>query len=254
MTELDQLQALTKALVVEAGEKLKSLSASTSKRGHFLARLPKEIKSEADAILDHLIMRRLRPLGMAILSEESGYIEGNHPDHLWFIVDPLDGTFNFVRGMSPSAVSIALWQGGTPVFGAVYDLSTDYVYSGGPSVGAHCNGAPIAVSTTNQAATASIHTGFPARLDTESKRTEAEFWRMVKPFGKVRMIGSAAMSLVNVARGITDVYAERNIMLWDVAAGLAIVQGAGGEIEVRPQALDWSCVAVATNGKISINV
>jgi myo-inositol-1(or 4)-monophosphatase len=73
------------------------------------------------------------------------------------------------------------------------------------------------------------------------------FWRRVKPYAKVRMLGSAAASLVQVARGAADLYAEASIMLWDVAAGVAIVEGAGGQYVINSSGPQWCCEVIAAN-------
>lgn len=251
--EADQLLMLVKSLARDAGAHLLRLAEPQAKRSQYSSSVPREIKAEADTVLDRLILRRLLPLGLPVLSEESGYIQGQSHDGLWFIVDPLDGTYNFVRNLGPSAVSIALWRYDQPVFGAIYDLEERRLYYGGPSLGAYCDESPIRVSSVANLVEAAICTGFPARLDHEDVAVAVDFRCLVKPFGKVRMIGSAAVSLANVAKGSAEAYTERNIMLWDVAAGLAIVRGAGGSASATPLGKDWSCVAEATNGRIRLH-
>lgn len=252
MGEADQLLTVVKSLARDAGAHLLRLAAPQAKRSRYSTSVPREIKADADAVLDQLILRQLLPLGLPVLSEESGYIQGRSRDGLWFIVDPLDGTYNFVRNLGPSAVSIALWRHDQPVFGVIFDLGERRLYCGGPNLGAYCDESPIRVSAVDNLVEAAICTGFPARLDREDAGATVDFQRLVKPFGKVRMIGSAAVSLVNVANGSAEAYTERNIMLWDVAAGLAIVRGAGGRASATPLGKDWSCVAEATNGRIRL--
>ena len=130
MNKADQFLTAVKSLVRDAGMHLLRLSASQAKRSRYSNSVPREIKAEADAVLDQLILRQLLPLGLPVLSEESGYIRGRSRDGFWFIVDPLDGTYNFVRDLGPSAVSIALWRHDQPVFGAIFDLATRRLYFG----------------------------------------------------------------------------------------------------------------------------
>ena len=78
-----------------------------------------------------------------------------------------------------------------------------------------------------------------------------KFLRMVRQYSKVRMLGSAAVSLVNVAKGAADVYSEQNIMIWDVAAGLAIVEGAGGSVHFDPGTIEHSLDVYASNRHLS---
>ncbi len=225
---MDGLLELSKTIATQAGLRLLDSFSQHHKSYVYYRDNPKEIKALADAVLEKDILRALAPTGLPILSEESGYIPGRQESQYWFIVDPLDGTFNFVKGLGPSAVSIALWEDQKPIFGVIYSILERQLYWGGAGMGAYCDSQPISVSDTAIKAQASICTGFPVRLDVENEITMQYFWRMVSPYAKVRMLGSAAVSLVNVARGAADVYSERNIMLWDVAAGLAIVEGAGG--------------------------
>jgi myo-inositol-1(or 4)-monophosphatase len=165
---------------------------------------------------------------------------------LRFIVDPLDGTFNFVKNLGPSAVCIALWHLDTPIFGVVYSLSERELIWGGPDLGAHVGDRSISVSSTQRAAQASLCTGFPVRFDLDDDSMR-RFKALVTPYAKVRMLGSAAVSLLQVARGRADAYSEQNIMLWDVAAGLAIVQGAGGKCSFKHTGIEWCYDVFASN-------
>ena len=185
------------------------------------------------------------------MSEESGYIAGLQESRYWFIVDPLDGTFNFVKGLGPCAISIALWQDQKPIFGVIYSLRDRQLFWGGVDRGAYCDGQEILVSDTLSKVKASICTGFPVRFERENDFVLKNFYRRVSHFAKVRMLGSAAMSLVYVAKGTADVYSEQNIMLWDVAAGLAIVKGAGGSVHFHPGTIEHSLNVYASNRFLS---
>ncbi len=247
MLELNDLLDLSKSIATQAGLRLLNNFSQGYKNYVHCLDHPREIKALADTVLEKDILQALTPTGLPILSEESGYIPGQRKSKYWFIVDPLDGTFNFVKGLGPSAVSIALWKDQKPVFGVIYSLLERQLVWGGAGMGSYCDGQPISVSDTAIKAQASICTGFPVRLDVESEIVMQYFWRMVTPYAKVRMLGSAAVSLVNVAKGCADVYSEQNIMLWDVAAGLAIVEGAGGVYIVKKTGNDWSYRVYASN-------
>ncbi len=248
MLELNDLLDLSKSIATQAGLRLlDSFSQDHKSYVHCLDH-PREIKAVADTVLEKDILQALAPTGLPILSEESGYIPGQQGSKYWFIVDPLDGTFNFVKGLGPSAVSVALWEDQKPIFGVIYSLLERQLVWGGAGMGAYCDGQPILVSDTSNKAEASICTGFPVRFDMASDHVMQNFWRMASPFAKVRMLGSAAVSLLLVARGAADVYSERNIMLWDVAAGLAIVEGAGGSYIKHETDCNWSYNVVASNG------
>ena len=94
-------------------------------------------------------------------------------------------------------------------------------------------------------------TGFPARFDFANESSPQDFWDRVKAFSKIRMSGSAAASLLYVARGSAEMYVELEIMLWDVAAGIAIIEGAGGEVIYTPGKITYALDVCASNGYIS---
>ena len=250
MPEADRLLDLSKGVARSAGQRLRRGGGGDLKQYAYARENPREIKAIADLVLEEEILGALRPTGLSILSEEAGVIEGVDASSIRFVVDPLDGTFNFVHGLGPCAVSIALWDGRSPVFGVIYDLEHDRLAWGGPGRGAFEEGRPIAVSKTSSMAVASLCTGFPARFRFKDDDAMREFWATVSAYGKVRMLGSASISLLNVARGAGDVYAERNIMLWDVAAGIAIVAGAGGAFRMRESGERWSYDVVAANAAL----
>jgi len=247
VAELGALLDLAKSAAVRAGTQLLESVDALDRSYVHSAKLPREVKAAADLALERDILGALADSQLAVLSEESGYIPSPQPSNRWFIVDPLDGTFNFVKGLGPCAVSIALWEDQTPIFGVIYDLMEGQLAWGGAGMGAFIDGRPIAISNTSSLAMASICTGFPVRFDIESDQSMRQFWRLVSPFAKVRMIGSAAAALLQVARGSADVYLEQSIMLWDVAAGIAIVQGAGGAAAFRRNEGEWSYDVVASN-------
>ena len=250
MADTAALLALACEVAKRAGERLLDMAGAAPKQYVHSRLHPREIKAAADTVLEREILQALQPTGLAILSEESGLLAGTGGSPLRFLVDPLDGTFNFVKGLGPSAVSIALWNGETPVFGVIFNLLDRRLTSGGPGLGAVCDGRPIAVSATATPGEGAICTGFPVRFDLENDEARRRFMATVKPFAKVRMIGSAAASLLHVATGAAEVYAEQAIMIWDVAAGIAIVQGAGGSVDMHPGTDPQSLDVYASNGRI----
>jgi myo-inositol-1(or 4)-monophosphatase len=247
VADLTALLDLAKSAAVRAGARLLDCLAPVDRTYVHSLELPREVKAAADSVLEQDILQALAGAELAVLSEESGYIPSQRPSSRWFIVDPLDGTFNFIKGLGPSAVSIALWEDQKPIFGVIYNLMERQLAWGGADIGAFIDGRPISVSGTSTLALASICTGFPVRFDVESDRALRDFCRLVSPYAKVRMLGSAAMALLHVARGSADVYLEQSIMLWDVAAGVAIVQGAGGEAMAVKADREWCYDVIASN-------
>ncbi len=226
MDDVSSLLELCKATAAQAGEGLERAGMDFS----FSKQLPREVKSLADDVLEKIILRALSGTGLEILSEESGLVPGRQTGGFRFIVDPLDGTFNFLKKLGPCAVSIALWQDNRPVFGVIFDIVKKSLFWGGKEIGAWRDGEEVKVSRIGDISQAAICTGFPVRFDFSLNEAWESFRNQVSPFAKVRMLGSAASSLTYVADGRAEAYSEESIMLWDVAAGIAIVEGAGGRV------------------------
>lgn len=194
-----------------------------------------DIKLAADREAEAIIVGQLGESGFPILAEERGEIGNVATSAPVWVVDPLDGTMNFSRGIPLCCVSIALMEGEQPVLGVVYDFNRDETFAGLAAGGAWLNGAPICVSQVAAPDRAVLATGFPSFRDysPEALKQTIESFRSFK---KVRMLGSAALMLAYLASGRVDAYQEEDIMLWDVAAGLALVKGAGGSVSVAPSA------------------
>jgi myo-inositol-1(or 4)-monophosphatase len=247
MAEYDQLLVTAQEAARKALQALRTFATVEGRSYQHVANLPREIKSTADYGVERIILDCLAPSKLPILSEEAGVVAGVSEEALRWVVDPLDGTVNFVRGLAPCAVSIALWRGNTPVFGVLAEYPTGALAWGGRSLGAYLDGFPIQVSAMQHASQAVLCTGFPSRFDFDSSG-ERDFWDRARTYGKVRMMGAASLSLLHVARGAADAYAEQDIMIWDVAAGLALVEGAGGLIHMQSgRHLNSTCV-FASNG------
>jgi len=249
MLDVPKLLELAKSTAIRATACLRDASLDMRDYEHDEAH-PREVKASADLILETEILELLAPEGLTILSEETGLLDGSHHPEYRFIIDPLDGTFNYVKQLGPSAVSIALWKQETPIFGVLSLLPEETLIWGGAGIGAFRDGVPISVSGTQDYSRASICTGFPVRFDMTSEKEFEKFWTMAGRFAKVRMIGSAATSLANVACGFADAYVEYGIMLWDVAAGLAIVEGAGGASRVTLGDATPSLNVIAANPQL----
>lgn len=251
MAEIAAILEQVKNIAQSASRSLIELQSEANKSYHFQSNLPREMKAKVDQVLEKEILESLIPIGLPILSEESGYFESKKSTDLAFIVDPLDGTVNFIRGIAPSSISIALFQNNEPVFGVLVLYPSGDLVWGGKEIGAYLNGTPIHVSSITNKIKSVLCTGIPSRLDLNDSNNHAPFISRIAPFGKVRMLGSASLSLLQVAKGSAEMYAEQDIMLWDVAAGLALVEGAGGEISITKGKVDDSIDVIASNGKIN---
>lgn len=147
-----------------------------------------------------------------------------------WIIDPLDGTTNFIHGIPTYSISIALYEDNHPVIGVVYEINRGemfYTFKGGS---AYLNNKPIMVSSRTKLADCLLATGFPYyNFDKQAQYMEL-FAEMMRKCHGLRRIGSAAVDLAYVACGRFDAYFEYNLNSWDVAAGAYLVQQAGGQI------------------------
>ena len=187
-----------------------------------------------------------------ILSEESedavSYTKFKEP---FWIIDPLDGSLNFSRNIPTSCISVVLWNDNSPDFGCIYDFNRKEVFW---IENEKCvmNGSECYTSSTSKIENSVLCTGFPSwrNYNDDSLKT---FLQKIQHWKKIRAIGSAALSLSWVARGWADAYIEEDIRIWDVAAGLALVKAAGGEIHVKENDQPNFVTAIATNGKIPVS-
>lgn len=212
----------------------------------------RDVKTIADAYSDQKFISELSKISRyPILSEESGQSNAQELGSRYWVVDPLDGTMNYTRRFPMSCISLGFIQDSAPVTGIVYDFIHGDMYLAWEGV-ATLNDSVISVSTTQSFDQGILATGFPLKRDYNEKAL-AQFIQQIRAFKKIRMVGAAAISLAYVARGGFDAYFEEDIMIWDVAAGLALVKAAGGQILVNPGSRKNSVICVATNHELDIN-
>lgn len=212
----------------------------------------KDIKTEADVAAEQAIRQILGPTGLPILGEEEGWSGETSGDGPCWVVDPLDGTFNFVRGLPFCGVSLALWQGGEPILGTIYDLTDGSLLEGICGGEARCDGQIVEVSSVTSNAQAVLATGFPNQRDYRPEALQKSI-RGFQQFKKIRMLGSAALALAQVVRGRIDAYWEEDIWWWDVAAGLALVRAAGGAYTMLPGTRPGQFHVFAHNGHLRLD-
>jgi myo-inositol-1(or 4)-monophosphatase len=208
-----------------------------------------DIKLRADVEAENLIKSILKKKSsFPILAEESGKSKGNLEDIFW-VVDPLDGTANYMRDIPLCCVSIALMHKMHPVIGVVYDFNNDDLYEGNIQNSAKLNDIAIKVSKVEHPSNGILVTGLPNNTD----YSDSALLKMVKDFQewrKVRMIGSAAIASCYVASAKADVYKEFGTYLWDVAAGAAIVCAAGGKAKITNYRNNYQVDVHFSNSKI----
>jgi len=186
------------------------------------------------------------------LGEEDAADRRKDPEADQWIIDPLDGTTNFVHGLPPFSVSIALQYRGAVVLGTVLEVGRDELFEATAGAGATMNGRPIRVSAVSDSAGAMLATGFPTRDYTTPYLREYldVLGETMRGWQSVRRMGSAAADLAYVACGRFDGFFEIGLSPWDSAAGSLLIQEAGGRVTdfigrtdflYRPQVL-------ATNG------
>ncbi|WP_461452556.1 inositol monophosphatase family protein [Mucilaginibacter sp.] len=170
-----------------------------------------------------------------------------------WIIDPLDGTTNFIHGLPVFSVSIALEEYGQLVVGVVYEVNQDECFYASKGTPAYLNGKEIKVSNNTTVATSLLATGFPYYDFTKQPAYINLFTELMKNSHGLRRMGSAAVDLAYTACGRFDAFYEYNLNAWDVAAGILIVQQAGGDVfnfTGGDEVIDTREL-VATNGKIT---
>lgn len=205
-----------------------------------------DVKLQEDVESEIFIRGILKDTGIEVVGEEKGgdatLISRTEP---YWVVDPIDGTFNFLRGIPSVCVSIGLMRGMQPVVGAVYDFTRNELFSGGREFGLFLNGAKVEPKWAKTIEQAVVMTGFPSITDYSDENMRL-FVKRMQTFKKVRMCGSAAIACSWVASGRADCYDERGINLWDIAAGLSLIEGAGGV---------WKCESAGIEGRpLSFNL
>jgi myo-inositol-1(or 4)-monophosphatase len=192
---------------------------------------PGEFVSTADLKAERVLkaeLKKARP-GYAMLFEESGAEPGADPRHRW-IVDPLDGTTNFLHGIPHFAISIALERDGEIVAGVVYEPIRDEMYWAEKGVGAYVNDRRLRVSARRQLGEALIGTGMPYRERADDRSYMAGLASVMGATSGIRRMGSAALDLAYVAAGRYDGFWEFGLSPWDIAAGILLVREAGGYV------------------------
>lgn len=188
-----------------------------------------DLVTHADKASQKMIIKNIekRFPGHAIIAEE-GYDKSGKEGFVWYI-DPLDGTTNFVHGVPVFCVSIALYKGSTPLSGVCYNPSTQETFCAEKGKGSFLNGKRIQVSGTSKLIDALVATGFPYKSENMKKVME-RFFKVVSRVQGIRRFGSAALDLCYVASGRFDAFWEMELKPWDMAAGVLILEEAGGMV------------------------
>ncbi|MCH1523066.1 MAG: inositol monophosphatase [Arenicellales bacterium] len=200
-------------------DQLDRLEYSSKGRNDYVSQA--DVEAER-AVLD--VLTRAYP-DHGIIAEESGEREGS--EYTW-VIDPLDGTTNFLHGFPMFAVSVAVKRGGVLEHGVVYDPLHDEMFTASRGEGAQLNGKRLRVSTTRQLAPSLLGTGFPFRDLGIIEPWMRSFQSLLPKTSGIRRAGAAALDLAYVAAGRLDGFWEFGLKPWDMAAGALLIREAGG--------------------------
>ncbi|HEX4532653.1 MAG TPA: inositol monophosphatase family protein [Rhizomicrobium sp.] len=194
---------------------------------------PGDFVSVADQRTESILVGELQKArgGYPILSEEVGLVDGPDKSHR-FIIDPIDGTTNFLHGIPHFAISIGLEREGQLVSAVIYNPITDDMFTAEKSHGAYLNDKRLRVAVRKSLSTAVVATGTPniGHDEAKHKKSLAEVSAVMKTTTGLRRFGAASLDLAWVAAGRFDGFWERGLSPWDVAAGILLVREAGGVV------------------------
>ena len=220
-------------LILEAGNMMTGVddveSGSVIKeKGGDLANLV----TEYDVSIQQYLMdeiKRILPTA-CFIAEEKENDSSTLGEEYCFIIDPIDGTTNFIHGYRHSCISLALFSKGRPLFAAVYDPYMKELFSASAGGGAYLNGTPIRVSTRDSAHSVVAFGTSPYQKDTLGEKTMQICCKLLKSCRDIRRCGSAALDLAYLAAGRNDMFFELMLSPWDIAAGYLLIREAGGII------------------------
>ena len=232
------------SIITRASSDLDKLTVRRKRQNDFV--------SEVDNAAEDAIISMLRAAypDHGILAEESGSHSAD-AEYMW-VIDPLDGTTNFLHGFPQYCVSIGLLHKGVPNQGVVFDPNRNELFTASKGVGAYMNDRRLRVSKIDRLEDALMGTGFPFREVGHLDDYLRMFKQMTLATSGIRRPGAAALDLAWVAAGRIDGFWERGLSAWDMAAGALLVREAGGligDFDGEDRFLDNGCV-VASNAKL----
>ena len=233
----------SKILIRDFGE-IEKLQVSEKSPGDFV--------TASDKRVEKVLIGELEKSEYSFLTEETGLIEGKYKDKRW-IIDPIDGTFNFLNGLPHFAISLAYEENGEIVSGIIYDPIKNEMFGAHKGSGAYLNNTRMRVSNKSEFSNSCLVTGGP-KSTSKIKETILDEYKKVsmKTNSHIRKSGSAALDLAYVAAGRYDGYWQREINYWDIAAGIILVKESGGFINpIKEKDFTGKKIdIVATNSKI----
>jgi myo-inositol-1(or 4)-monophosphatase len=192
---------------------------------------PSDFVSSADLKAEKTLFEELskaRP-GYGFVMEERGVVEGTDKTNRW-LIDPLDGTTNFLHGLPHWAISVGLEREGVLIAGVIYNVARDELFWAEKGAGAYLNDKRLRVAGRNDMREAIFATGTPFHGKPGHEQSLGEIERVIDKSAGIRRWGAAALDLAYVAAGRYDGYWERGLNVWDIAAGAVLVREAGGVV------------------------
>ena len=210
----------SKTVIRDFGE-IENLQVSLKGPGDFVTNCDKKVEK---ILIDELL--KARP-SYSILSEEIGEI--NNDDSFKWIIDPIDGTSNFLHGVPHFAISVGLEHNKEIICGIIYDPIKDEMFTAEKGNGSYLNNQRMRVSSRSKLEDCMIFTGGPKREAKNRELALKEYYKFsIKVLTPIRKLGSASLDMAYVAAGRCDGFWQRNLNYWDVAAGIILVKEAGG--------------------------
>ena len=210
----------SKTLIRDFGE-IENLQVSLKGPGDFVTNCDKKVEK---ILIDELL--KARP-SYSILSEEIGEI--NNDDSFKWIIDPIDGTSNFLHGIPHFAISIGLEHNKEIVCGIIYDPIKDEMFTAEKGNGSYLNNQRMRVSSRSKLEDCIVFTGGPKREAKNRELALKEYYKFsIKVLTPIRKLGSASLDMAYVAAGRCDGFWQRNLNYWDIAAGIILIKEAGG--------------------------
>ena len=233
----------SKILIRDFGE-IEKLQVSEKSPGDFV--------TASDKRVEKVLIGELEKSEYSFLTEETGLIEGKYKDKRW-VIDPIDGTFNFLNGLPHFAISLAYEENGEIISGIIYDPIKNEMFGAHKGSGAYLNNTRMRVSNKSEFRNSCLVTGGPKSTSKIKDKILDEYKKVsMKTNSHIRKSGSAALDLAYVAAGRYDGYWQREINYWDIAAGIILVKESGGFINpVKEKDFTGKKIdIVATNSKI----
>lgn len=209
-----------------------------------------ELDRRSQAMIESCLLQEFP--SHAIYGEEG--VRGDADSEFQWVIDPIDGTVNYFYGIPHFAISIALRRSKKIIVGVIYDPMRDELWAVEQGGVATLNGLPVVVSDRKALSEAVVSVGV-AKSITSINRGLPIFERLLRSAKKCRMMGSAALDMAYVACGRLDAYIESSISLWDVAAGILLLERAGGKVVLEPHpTMAEKFSIVASNGKLKLEL